>query len=41
MLLRSTETTYSNAHGAGGLSALLSGGAGGTQGPEIRIAREI
>ena len=41
MLLCSTEATYSNVHGAGGLSAFLSGGAGGKQGLEIRIVREI
>lgn len=41
MLLCSTEATYSNVHGAGGMSALLSSGAGGKQGLEIRIVHEI
>lgn len=41
MLLCSTEATYSNVHGAGGLSAVLSGGAGGKQALEIRIVHEI
>lgn len=41
MLLCSTEATYSNVHGAGGMSAFLSCGAGGKQGFKIRIAHEI
>lgn len=41
MLLCSAEATYSNVHGAGGMSALLSSGAGGNQGLEIRIVHEI
>lgn len=34
VLLCSTEATYSSVHGAGGLSALLSGGAGGKAGTQ-------
>lgn len=40
-LLCYTEATYSNVHGAGELSALLSGEAGGKQRLEIRIVSEI
>lgn len=41
VLFCSTEATYSNVHGAGGLSALPGAGAGGKQGLEIRIVCEI
>lgn len=41
VLLCSTEATYSNVHGAGELSASLSGEAGGKQILEIRIVSEI
>lgn len=41
VLLWSTEATYSSVHGAGELSTLLSGEAGGKQRLEIRIASEI
>lgn len=41
VLLCSTEATYSSVHGAGELSTLLSGEAGGKQRLEIRIVSEI